>query len=91
MFPERTRKLEDELLPFKSGIYHLAKAHPEVELIPVWIENLGRVMPKGSLIPVPLLCSLTFGAAIRVAPDENKDDFLARARNALLSLAPPAD
>ena len=83
MFPERTRKLEDELLPFKSGIYHLAKAHPEVELIPVWIENLGRVMPKGSLIPVPLLCSLTFGAAMSVAPDESKDDFLARARATL--------
>ena len=91
MFPERTRKLEDELLPFKSGIYHLAKAHPEVELIPVWIENLGRVMPKGSLIPVPLLCSLTFGAPLGVGADENKDDFLARARDALLSLAPPAD
>ena len=91
MFPEGTRNLEDDLLPFKSGIYHLAKVHPEVELIPVWIENLGRVMPKGSLIPVPLLCSLTFGAAMSVAPDESKDDFLARARDALLSLAPPAD
>ena len=91
MFPEGTRNLDDGLLPFKSGIYHLAKAHPEVELIPVWIENLGRVMPKGSLIPVPLLCSLTFGAAMSVQPEESKDDFLARARNALLSLAPPAD
>ena len=91
MFPEGTRNLDDGLLPFKSGIYHLAKAHPEVELIPVWIENLGRVMPKGSLIPVPLLCSLTFGAPLRVASDESKDDFLARARDALLSLAPPAD
>ena len=91
MFPEGTRNLDDGLLPFKSGIYHLAKAHPEVELIPVWIENLGRVMPKGSLVPVPLLCSLTFGAPLGVGADENKDDFLARARDALLSLAPPAD
>ena len=91
MFPEGTRNLDDGLLPFKSGIYHLAKAHPEVELIPVWIENLGRVMPKGSLIPVPLLCSLTFGAPLCVGSDESKDDFLARARDALLSLAPPAD
>ena len=91
MFPEGTRNLDDGLLPFKSGIYHLAKAHPEVELIPVWIENLGRVMPKGSLVPVPLLCSLTFGAPLGVGANENKDDFLARARDALLSLAPPAD
>ncbi len=91
LFPEGTRNLEDELLPFKSGIFHLAKAHPEVELIPVWIENLGRVMPKGTLIPVPLLCSLTFGAPMNVFPDEPKDDFLARARETLLDLAPPAD
>lgn len=91
IFPEGTRNLGDVLLPFKSGIYHLAKAHPEVELVPVWVENLGRVMPKGTFVPVPLLCSLTFGQAMSLAPDEAKDDFLKRAREALLALAPPAD
>lgn len=91
IFPEGTRNLDDGLLPFKSGLYHLTHAHPEVELVPVWIENLGRVMPKGALIPVPLLCSLTFGQAVSIDPDETRDAFLARARNALLALAPPAD
>jgi len=91
IFPEGTRNLGDALLPFKSGIYHLAKTHPEAELVPVWIENLGRVMPKGTLVPVPLLCSLTFGQAVRLAPDETRDDFLKRTRDALLALAPPAD
>lgn len=91
IFPEGTRNLGDTLLPFKSGIYHLAKAHPEAELVPVWIENLGRVMPKGALIPVPLLCSLTFGQALSLAPNESRDDFLKRSREALLALAPPAD
>ena len=59
--------------------------------VPVWIENLGRVMPKGALIPVPLLCSLTFGQALSLIPNESRDDFLKRSREALLALAPPAD
>ncbi len=88
LFPEGTRNLGDELLPFKSGLFHLATAHPEVELVPVWIENLGRAMPKGSLIPIPLLCTLSFGQPLTLAPDEAKADFLARARTALLALAP---
>ncbi|KAB2920616.1 MAG: 1-acyl-sn-glycerol-3-phosphate acyltransferase [Dechloromonas sp.] len=91
IFPEGTRNLGEGLLPFKSGIYHLARAHPDIELVPVWIENLGRAMPKGSLIPLPLLCTLTFGPPLRIAPDESKESFLTRARQALLDLAPPED
>ena len=88
LFPEGTRNLGDGLLPFKSGLFHLARAQPEVELVPVWIENLGRVMPKGSAIPVPLLCSLNFGRPLTLQPDEDKTAFLQRARAALLALAP---
>lgn len=91
LFPEGTRNMGDGLLPFKSGLHHLARAHPEAELIPVWIENLGRVMPKGSLIPVPLLCTLSFGPPVAPIDGESRDAFLARARTALLDLAPPAD
>lgn len=91
VFPEGTRNLGDGLLPFKSGLYHLARAHPEVEFIPVWIENLGRVMPKGALIPIPLLCTLCFGQALEIRPDESKPDFLERARASLLALAPASD
>ncbi|MGE5385857.1 MAG: lysophospholipid acyltransferase family protein [Betaproteobacteria bacterium] len=91
VFPEGTRNLGDGLLPFKSGLYHLAKAHPEVELVPVWIENLGRVMPKGAWVPIPLLCTLNFGPALARIPDENRMSFLERAREALLALAPPHD
>ena len=91
VFPEGTRNLGDGLLPFKSGIYHLARAHPEVEFVPVWIENLGRVMPKGALIPIPLLCTLCFGQALEIRADESKPDFLERARASLLVLAPASD
>ncbi len=88
IFPEGTRNLEDGLLPFKSGIYHLACANPEVEFIPVWIENVGRVMPKGAIVPVPLLCTLTFGSPMRFAAGEDKQAFLNRAREELSALSP---
>lgn len=87
LFPEGTRNLTEEtLLPFKAGLFHLATARPEIDLVPVWIENLNRVMPKGAFVPIPLICTVTFGAPLRLDPDETKDAFLARSRAALLAL-----
>ena len=87
MFPEGTRNMTPEtLLPFRSGIYRLLSARPQVEVVPVWIRNLSRVMPRGCLVPLPLLCALSFGEALRLEEGEEKDAFLARARAALLKL-----
>jgi 1-acyl-sn-glycerol-3-phosphate acyltransferase len=88
VFPEGTRNTTDEvLLPFKSGIYRVACRRPDVELVPVWMENLGRVLPKGEIVPVPLLCSVNFGAPLRLQSGESKEGFLDRCRGALLELA----
>ncbi len=92
IFPEGGRNEGGEpLLPFKSGIYHLGKMRPAVDFVPVWLANLNRVMPKGEVVPIPLLCTVTFGAPLRVGEGEDKDAFLARAEAALAALAPGKD
>jgi 1-acyl-sn-glycerol-3-phosphate acyltransferase len=88
IFPEGTRSNRDEPLPFKSGLYHLAEQFPGVQLIPAWIDNVQRVMPKGEVVPVPILCTVTFGEPMRLEPGEDKRVFLARAREAVLAQRP---
>lgn len=92
MFPEGTRNTGEEiLLPLKSGLFHIARACPQVRLVPVWIENLKRVLPKGTLVPIPLACSVNYGAPVVLAEGEDKASFLARARQAMLDLRPEYD
>ena len=86
VFPEGTRGTGDELLEFKSGIYYLAHMRPAIELVPVWLDNNYRVMPKGSFFPVPLLCSVTFGSPTWLRTHESKPEFLARLRRLVTEL-----
>ena len=86
IFPEGTRGHADEPQLFKSGLYTLACRFPDVVLVPAWINNVQRVMPKGEVVPVPILCSVTFGAPIRVEPGEERRPFLDRARQAVIAL-----
>jgi 1-acyl-sn-glycerol-3-phosphate acyltransferase len=88
IFPEGTRSNKGEPQAFKSGLYNLAQAHPQVQLIPTWIDNVQRVMPKGEVVPVPILCTVTFGAPLARVDGEDKRDFLERARAAVLATRP---
>ena len=86
LFPEGTRGPGDDLAPFRSGLYHLCRNRPDVDVIPVYLENLNRILPKGHLLPVPMLSRITFGAPFRLQPAEEKDTFLERARQAVRAL-----
>ena len=88
IFPEGTRSSKGEPQPFKSGLFHLAERFPGVQLVPVWIDNVQRVMPKGEVVPVPVLCTATFGTPMQLQPGEDKRAFLERARAAVVALRP---
>ncbi len=86
LFPEGTRGHAEEPQPFKAGLYNLALKFPQVVLVPAWIHNVQRVMPKGEVVPVPILCSVTFGEPIRLEAGEERRAFLDRARQAVIAL-----
>jgi 1-acyl-sn-glycerol-3-phosphate acyltransferase len=87
IFPEGTRSTERLPGPFKAGLFNLASAYPNAELVPVFLENLNRAFPKGALFPVPISCAVRFGTPISLKSNENKDEFLTRARAAVVALA----
>jgi len=86
VFPEGHRSVTDDVGEFKSGLYYLAKKRPDLELVPVHIDNMNRVLPRGEFLPVPMLSCITFGAPIWLEKGEPKTDFLNRAREAVVNL-----
>jgi 1-acyl-sn-glycerol-3-phosphate acyltransferase len=87
IFPEGTRGTEALPGAFKSGLFHLMQRFSTVELIPVYLENVHRAMPKGTFFPIPLICTIRFGAPVQRVADESKESFLERARSAVVALA----
>jgi 1-acyl-sn-glycerol-3-phosphate acyltransferase len=89
IFPEgtRTEDEEGEMNPFKPGLWHLARKHPAVQLVPVYLENLNRILPKGEFLLIPLLAAVTIGAPLALGPDEPKAAFLERARASVEAMA----
>jgi 1-acyl-sn-glycerol-3-phosphate acyltransferase len=86
VFPEGGRSEKEEMGEFKSGLYYISKKRPDLELIPVFMDNLNRVLPRGEVLPVPLLSCITFGPPLWLEAGESKVEFLARAREAIRRL-----
>jgi 1-acyl-sn-glycerol-3-phosphate acyltransferase len=89
IFPEGGRHPGPTPGEFKSGIYHLARQRPGHPLVPVYLQNLNRVLPKGEFLPVPLLGNVTIGPPLFLMQGESKTDFLQRARQAVWDLHLP--
>ena len=86
LFPEGTRGAGETIGPLEPGLYFVAKSRPTVQLVPVYLQDLNRILPKGEVLPVPLIGSATFGAPLELRDDEGREGFLGRARDALLAL-----
>ena len=86
VFPEGTRSLTGEVGTFKSGLYHLSRVKPDVELVPVYLENLNRILPKGEMLPVPMVSRVVFGPPLPTDIEDDKLEFLTKARTALVQL-----
>lgn len=96
IFPEGGRKgTEDGTLgEFKPGLWHLARKHPDVAFVPVYLENLSRILPKGDFLWIPIMASATFGEAIPFDPDKTR--YMTSAKTAIermrdRNLTPPAE
>lgn len=89
IFPEGTRSTDGKVADFKPGIHSLAKQYPQAELIPVYLENLNHILPKGEFLIVPVMANTVFGPVCK-GPQEGevRQDFLVRSRASLLELAP---
>jgi len=86
VFTEGTHGASSDVGVFKSGLFHLSRLKPDVELIPVYLENFNRILPKGEILPVPVLSRVVFGSPLARVHHEDKQAFLARAREALIQL-----
>lgn len=86
VFPEGTRGSGERVGPFKSGLYHLCRLKPGLELVPVYLANMNRILPKGEIVPVPMVGSVIFGDPLRMEEGEAKESFLTRTREAVVRL-----
>ena len=86
VFPEGGRNSSDEMGRFKSGLYYLAKKRPDLELVPVYLDNMNRILPRGEVLPVPLLSCITIGEPIWLENGEGKAEFLRRARQSIIDI-----
>ena len=86
IFPEGTRATGEGIGPFQAGLYHLCRARPHIEAVPIYLANLNRILPKGEFLPLPILSRVTFGVPLRLEDGESRGDFLVRAQLAVAKL-----
>lgn len=86
VFPEGTRSPDGKVGDFKSGVFHVARARPTIPLIPLYLQNMCRILPKGGFLPVPIIGGIKIGTPFYLKDTEKREDFLRRAKEELVRI-----
>ena len=87
LFPEGTRGVPGVMADFKRGVGHLASRHPDVPVIPVYLDGLYRNLPKGRSIIVPLGGTLVMGDPMHFPEGTSVDDITEQTQAAIQGMA----
>jgi 1-acyl-sn-glycerol-3-phosphate acyltransferase len=92
VFPEGTRSLTGDLLPFKNAPFGLAIA-AQVPVVPVYVDGTYRILPKGGLRLHPMPIHVQIGEPIPTAglTPADRDGLRDRVRAAMLALKARVD
>jgi len=88
VFPEGTRGDTEALGKFKGGVARLKEQFPDAPVVPVYLQGLGRVLPKGESAFVPRIVDVFVGAP--VSWTGRRADFTAAMEQAVKDLAAQA-
>jgi long-chain acyl-CoA synthetase len=87
VFPEGSRSTSGRLARFKPGIGLLAR-ELGLPVVPIYLDGLFGVLPKGRTLPRPGRVRVVVGAPLRVDPALSNAEAAARLESALRALAP---
>ncbi|MBF0505121.1 MAG: 1-acyl-sn-glycerol-3-phosphate acyltransferase [Candidatus Omnitrophica bacterium] len=89
IFPEGTRSSSGEMGPFHTGIAHILKEFPQVPVIPVYMSNMYKALPKGEFILVPFICEVNIGKPLFLSG--TKDEIVQTLRDSVIKLKGEAE
>lgn len=73
LFPEGSRGVAGKMSNFKKGLGYLVQKNPKISVIPVYLENIYKTLPKGKRLILPYNCSIKFGEPIKFSSLEMND------------------
>ena len=73
LYPEGSRGIPGVMSNFKKGLGYLIQRNPDVDVIPVYLDNVYKTLPKGKKLILPYNCSINFGEPIKFNSYELED------------------